>query len=94
MNAPTLSLDAMFNMTEVNIGLVSDADMCLFLEEGMRGGVSYISKRYSQAIYIYFTVIFLTTVWIKEEVFLTTTNKRSSFWFTGILIEKNVFMRS
>ena len=28
---------------------ISDADMYLFFEEGIRGGVSYISKKYSKA---------------------------------------------
>ena len=57
MNAPALSLDAMFDMTKVDIGLASDADMFLLLkEEGMRGGVSYISKRYSRAIYMYLKI--------------------------------------
>ena len=57
MNAPALSLDAMFDMTKVDIGLASDADMFLLLkEEGMRGEVSYISKRYSRAIYMYLKI--------------------------------------
>ena len=57
MNAPALSLDAMFDMTKVDIGLASDADMFFLLkEEGMRGGVSYISKRYSRAIYMYLKI--------------------------------------
>ena len=41
--------DAMLNMTKVELDFFSDSDMDLFLEKGMRGGVSYISKRYSKA---------------------------------------------
>ena len=36
-------------MTKVELELISDADMYLFFEKGMRGGVSYISERYSKA---------------------------------------------
>ena len=39
----------MLNMAEVELELISDADMYLLFEKGMRGGVSYISKRYSKA---------------------------------------------
>ena len=37
----------MLNMVKVELGLISDADMYLFFEKGMRDRVSYISKRYS-----------------------------------------------
>ena len=36
-------------MTKVELELISDADMYLFFEKGMRGRVSYISERYSKA---------------------------------------------
>ena len=49
MSAPALSLNAMLSMTQIELGLISDADMYLFYEKGMRGGISYISKRYSEA---------------------------------------------
>ena len=44
-----LSWDAMLKMTSVKLEKISDIDMHLFLEKGMRGGVSYISKRYSKS---------------------------------------------
>ena len=40
-----LSWDAMLKMT----GIKLDLDMHLFIEKGMRGSISYISKRYSKA---------------------------------------------
>ena len=39
----------MLNMTKVELKLISDADMYSFFEKGMRGVISYISKRYSKA---------------------------------------------
>ena len=48
-NAPALSCDAMLNMSKVELELISDADMYLFFEKDMRGGVSYVSKRGCQA---------------------------------------------
>ena len=38
----------MLSMTEVELECFSDADMCLFFEQGMRGRICYISKRYSK----------------------------------------------
>ena len=49
MIAPTLTWDAILNMTKVELKLIPNPDMYLFLEKGMTGGVSYISKRYSKA---------------------------------------------
>ena len=43
----------MFNLIKVELELLSDADIYLFLEKGMRGGVSHISDRhYKATIYI------------------------------------------
>ena len=44
-----LSWDAILNKTKVELQLISDADMYLFFEN-IKGGVSYISNRYSKAI--------------------------------------------
>ena len=49
MSAPALSWDAMLNMTKVELELIPDPDMYIFFEKGTRGGVSYISNRYSKA---------------------------------------------
>ena len=37
-----LSWDAMLKMTEIKLELISDVDMHLFIEKGMRSGISYI----------------------------------------------------
>ena len=39
----------MLKMTEVDLELINDIDMHLFIEKGMRGGVSYIAKRRNKA---------------------------------------------
>ena len=49
MSAPALSCDAMLNMTKVKLELITDPDMYIFFEKGIRGQVSYVSNRYSRA---------------------------------------------
>ena len=50
LNALALMWDAMLNMAKVEFELISDLDMHIFFEKGMRGGVYYTSDRYSKAI--------------------------------------------
>ena len=45
---PGLSWDAVLKITGIKLELISDVDMHLFIEKGMRGGISYISKRHSK----------------------------------------------
>ena len=52
-SAPYLSWDAMLNMIKAEIELISDPDMYIFFEKGMRGDVFYISNRYSKANHKY-----------------------------------------
>ena len=47
-SSPGLSWDAMLKMTKIKLELISDIGMHLFIEKGMRGGISCISKRYSK----------------------------------------------
>ena len=47
--APGPSWDALLKMTKVELEKLSDPDKYMFFEQGMRGGVSYINKRYSKA---------------------------------------------
>ena len=47
-SSPGLSWDAMLKMTGIELQKIDNIDMHLFLEKGMRGGISYISKRYSK----------------------------------------------
>ena len=48
-SSPGLSWHAMLQMNCVTIELISDIDMCLFVEKGIRGDISFIAKRYSKA---------------------------------------------
>ena len=48
-SSPGLSWDAMLKMTGVKLEKISDIDKYLFTEKGLRGGVSYIAKRYAKA---------------------------------------------
>ena len=48
-SAPGLSWDAMLKMTGVKLEKISDIDKYLFIEKGLRGGISYIAKRYAKA---------------------------------------------
>ena len=47
-SAPGLSWDAMLKMTEVALEKISDPHKYVFFEQGMRGGVSCINKRYNE----------------------------------------------
>ena len=47
-NSPESSWDAMLKMTSVELELNSDIEMYLFVEKGIRRGISSIAKRYSK----------------------------------------------
>ena len=48
LSAPGLSLDAMVQMTKIELELIPDLNTYLFFEKGTRSGISYISNRYSK----------------------------------------------
>ena len=48
-SAPGLSWDAMLKMIKIELEKISNPDIHLFIENGMRGGVSCMNKRYSKA---------------------------------------------
>ena len=62
LSAPSLSWDAILNMTKVELKLIIDSDMNVFFEKDVRDGVSYISNRHSACINQY-----LNSYHLKEE---------------------------
>ena len=48
-SSPGPSWDAMLKMTGIKLEKINNIEVHLFLEKGMRGCVSYISKRYSKS---------------------------------------------
>ena len=48
-SSPRLSWFEMLKMTGVRLEKIVDIDMYLFIEKGVRGGISYIAKRYAKA---------------------------------------------
>ena len=49
MSLPGFSFDAALKYTEVELDLMSDPDMYLFMENSIRGGVCMISHRFAKA---------------------------------------------
>ena len=48
LSSPGLYWDAMLKMTGIELELISDIDMPLFIEKAMKGGISDIAKRHSK----------------------------------------------
>ena len=48
-SSPGLSWDAMLKVTGIELEKINNIDVHLFMEKEMRGGISYISKRYSKS---------------------------------------------
>ena len=47
-SSPGLSWDAMLKMTGIKLEKINDINVHSFIKKGMRGGISYIPKRYSK----------------------------------------------
>ena len=47
-SSPGLSWDAILKMTGVKVEKIFDIGMYLFIEKGLKGGISYIAKTYSK----------------------------------------------
>jgi hypothetical protein len=46
ISTPQMALDMMLKSTKVEIELLTDVDQILFVEQNIRGGMSYINQRY------------------------------------------------
>ena len=49
LSAPDLIWDAVPKMRRIELELIPGLDMYILFEEGTRGGISYISNKYSKA---------------------------------------------
>ena len=47
-SSPVFIWDVMLKMTKIELELLSDINMYLFIDKGMIGGICYIAKRYSK----------------------------------------------
>ena len=52
-SSPGLSQDAMLKMTGIESELISDIDIHLFIEKGMRRGIFYIAKRFRDDVNVH-----------------------------------------
>ena len=48
LSAPGLSWGANLKMTKIEFGLIPNPDIYIFFQKGRRGGIFYISNRYSK----------------------------------------------
>ena len=55
LSPSALSWDAMLSVTKVELDAISDVDIYVLYKKRMRGGISYISKRYSKVSNKYLT---------------------------------------
>ena len=48
-SSPGMSWDEMLKVTKIKLEKIHDVNVHLFIEKEMRGGISYISKRYAKS---------------------------------------------
>ena len=72
--APGLAWDACLKMTDIDLELLSNPDMLLMFEKGIRGGISMISNRYGEANNKYMGQGFNKNKLIKYLMYLDANN--------------------
>ena len=48
-SSPVLTWDAVLKNNEIELELISENNLCLFVEREMRGSISYFAKQYRKA---------------------------------------------
>ena len=72
--APGLAWDACLKITDVELEILSNPDMLLMFEKGIRGGISIISNRYGEANNKYMSQGFKKSELIKYLMYLDSNN--------------------
>ena len=68
-----LNWDTMLKMTKIKLEVIPDPDMCIFFEKCRRGGISFISNRYSKVTNNYLK-IYDSKQEYKHIIYLDTNN--------------------
>ena len=86
--APGLAWDAALKITKVQLELLSDPDMLLMIESGIRGGIATISHRHAKANNEYMGTEFDTTKECKKKI--SRSQKKPRIWMLITLVVGNV----
>ena len=92
--APGLAWDACLKMTSINLELLSDPNMLLMFEKGIRGGISIISNRYGEANNKYMGKSFNKNKLSKYLMYLDANNLYGSAMFKKLPIHSFKWLTS
>ena len=92
--APGLAWDACLKMTNINLELLSDPNMLLMFEKGIRGGISIISNRYGEANNKYMGNRFNKNKLSKYLMYLDANNLYGSAMFKKLPIHSFKWLTS
>ena len=92
--APGLAWDACLKMTNINLELLSDPNMLLMFEKGIRGGISIISNRYGEANNKYMGNRFNKNKLSKYLMYLDANNLYGSAMFKKLPIHSFKWLSS
>ena len=92
--APGLAWDACLKMTNINLELLSDPNMLLMFEKGIRGGISIISNRYGEANNKYMGKNFNKNELSKYLMYLDANNLYGSAMFKKLPIHSFKWLSS